>query len=402
VLGHSLSQPEALIVAALALAVAVCSFVFVERPIRRMTLIVRRPALGLAGGAAVIGASIVVIALCGPILAPLRTSRVVAVPASLRSSHAAAWLAPVAGSRAVTASGFSVRPSQILSALQSDLREGLKTRTVPANLTPPLSRAADAKPLIVLNGCSLQDAGVRSKPCVFGDANSRTSIVLFGDSHATTWFPPLEAISKQHHWRLVDLTKAGCPPAHVLVRRRGGWYPNCVAWRRNTEKTIGAMHPALVVVVSSRYAGARPLPGVPTGFGSTWLNGVAATFSFLHRSADHVIFISDVPRFQQPVPNCVSGHISDVQHCTISRSTAVYEPQAKAGELALATRFQIDAIDPMPWFCTATRCPVIVGNILLYRDEQHITPAWARFLTPVLADAIVPIIQTQPANRRKA
>jgi hypothetical protein len=287
-----------------------------------------------------------------------------------------------------------------MSALEADLRAGVKTRTVPANLNPPLTKAARAKPLIVLNGCSLQDAGTTNKPCVYGDPKSHTTVVLFGDSHATTWFPALEVISKEHHWRLVDLTKAACPPAEVAVWRHDGWYPNCTAWRRNTEKAIAAMHPALVVMASSRYKPGRQLPGVPTGFGSTWLNGTAAIFSFLRRTAHHVIFISDVPRFRESVPNCVSAHLSDVQNCTVSRSAAAYDPQAKAGELKLASRFQIDAIDPLPWFCTATRCPVIVGNILLYRDEQHMVPAWSRFLAPVLADAIVPIVQPQPASKR--
>jgi hypothetical protein len=224
--------------------------------------------------------------------------------------------------------------------------------------------------------------------------------VLFGDSHATTWFPALDAIVKEQHWRLVDLTKAACPPAEVAVWRGGGWYPNCTAWRRNSEKVIAAMHPALVVVASSRYKPTRALRGVPIGFGSTWLNGTAATFSFLHRAADHVIFISDVPRFHYSVPDCVSAHLSDVQKCTVARNAAVYDSQGKAGELRLARRFQIDAIDPFPWFCAPTRCPVIVGNILMYRDEQLMTPAWSRFIAPVLAHAVVGIVQPQPARTK--
>jgi hypothetical protein len=39
------------------------------------------------------------------------------------------------------------------------------------------------------------------------------------------------------------------------------------------------------------------------------------------------------------------------------------------------------------------RCPVVVDNILMYRDAQHMTPQWSRFLAPVLADALKPIIQ---------
>ena len=36
-------------------------------------------------------------------------------------------------------------------------------------------------------------------------------------------------------------------------------------------------------------------------------------------------------------------------------------------------------------FCTAQRCPVIVGNELVYRDDNHLTIEYARTLTPVMA-----------------
>jgi hypothetical protein len=260
-------------------------------------------------------------------------------------------------------------------------------------VNPPLRRAAGAKPIIVLNGCSLQDAGVRSKPCIYGDRKSSISVVLFGDSHAAAWFPALNLISQQQHWRLVDLTKAGCPLADVRVSRGGAPYNNCTAWRRNSEKMIAALHPALVVATSARYdRHALPLRGVPSGFGSTWLNGTAATFRRLHRSADHVVFVSDVPRFPQSVPSCVSRYSSHVRKCTITRDTATYDPRARAGEFRLAHKFQIHAIDPIPWFCAPTRCPVIVGNIILYRDDAHMVPAWSRFLAPVLAHALLSIL----------
>jgi hypothetical protein len=267
---------------------------------------------------------------------------------------------------------------------------------VPANLTPSLKGAANAKPLIVLNNCSLQDAGVRSKPCVYGDLRSRISVVLYGDSHATMWFPALQISSREQHWRLMDLTKAGCPPAEVDVIRKGTWYRNCRAWRRNTEKMILALRPALVIVTAARYDQIdRPLPGTPTGFGGVWQNGVAAAFGLLHRAAQHVVFISDVPKLRESAPDCLSGHLVDVKACTISRSAAVYDPQAKAAELRLAGRFGIQTVDPTSWFCTPVRCPVIVGNVLLYRDDAHMTPAWSRVLLPLLSDELVPVMQAQ-------
>ena len=374
-LGHSLSEPEALSMAALSLLFAVLSFVIVERPIRRMQLVVRRPALGLAGGGALAACSITVVVLCTSLFA-LPGSRATATPPALTASH-------------------QLTPAQ----LSRDLAAGVNTRKVPSNLDPPLAKAENAKPIIVNNGCHLQFVEVRSKPCVYGDTKSPTSIVLFGDSHAAAWFPALDLLSHRQHWRLVDLTKAGCPPAQVNILRRGQPYPECRQWRRNAKAQIAALHPGLVIMTWARYIEqpeARPLAGVPAGYGSTWQNGLAAIFSFLRQSATHVVFISDVPTLSELAPECVSGHMSDVRACTTKRRAATVLPDIKNQEISLARRAGITTIDPTSWFCAATRCPVIVGNIFLYRDNAHMVPAWSRFIAPVLSDTIVPLIH--PTN----
>jgi hypothetical protein len=245
--------------------------------------------------------------------------------------------------------------------------------------------------LIVLNSCSLQRAGVKSKPCIYGDSTSHTSVVLFGDSHATVWFPALDLISKQQHWRLVDFTKADCPPSQVNIPLGGSPYPQCIAWRHNAEAEIAALHPALVVLSGARWLVnvAQREQGAPTGYGGAWLDGLAATFRFLHHISSHVVFISDTPWFPQYVPDCVSGHLSDVRPCTISVRAGTLFPTIKAQELSLAKREHVSTVDPTPWFCTPTVCPVIVGNILLYRDNAHMTPAWSRFIAPLLADSLL-------------
>jgi hypothetical protein len=237
-------------------------------------------------------------------------------------------------------------------------------------------------------------------------------VVLFGDSHASAWFPAVDRLSIERGWRLVVIAKSGCPAAAVDVVRFGRWFTNCRLWRQDAERQIAALHPALVIVTNSQYVGDdRPLAGVSKGYVSTWLDGTDETFRFLRRVASHVAFITDVPMLTQFAPDCVSGHMSNVRPCTVARTTGVRYPGVTHQELELAARDHIEGIDSTPWLCTLVRCPVIVDNILLYRDNQHMTPEWSRFLTPVLADAIQPIIKrlsarvgrparsTQPARR---
>jgi hypothetical protein len=283
--------------------------------------------------------------------------------------------------------------------LATELRSGLDTRRVPGNLNPWVPAAANDEPPIGRNGCQLGFGGTKSTPCVYGDRGSATSVVLFGDSHAAAWFPALNAIATAHHWRLVILVKSACAAEEVNLVRYGRTYSQCPIWRRNAMQQIAALHPALVVVASSQYVnGMRPLAGVPTGQGGVWQDGVAAIFNFLHGAAQRTLYLSDVPTLTQRAPDCLSAHMSNATACTASTHDAFRYPKLTADELKLAARKGVNAINTDSWFCTPTRCPVIVGDILLYRDAQHMTPEWSTFLSPLLDAAITRVMAAPSAT----
>jgi len=285
-------------------------------------------------------------------------------------------------------------PLLTAARLAADLRKAGAIAAAPADLTPSLSDHEDWGPLIVRNGCQLSLIHlVRSKPCVYGDRTAPTTVVLFGDSHAGMWFPALERISDEWHWRLDIFTKAGCSPPEVRLYRK------CDKWRKNTEAQIAALHPAIVFVSWARWIEpkARPERGVATGYGSSWLDGMAAIFQFLQQSAGRVIFISDGPTFDFGAAQCISEHLTDVQTCNDTPlSKAIFMPKLRSEEFQLADEMHIPTIDPIPWFCTRTVCPVLVGNILVYYDSSHMTPAWSSFIAPVLASSIASIIGDTP------
>jgi len=45
------------------------------------------------------------------------------------------------------------------------------------------------------------------------------------------------------------------------------------------------------------------------------------------------------------------------------------------------------------WLCTDKVCPVIVGNLLVYRDSNHITTKYAEWLIPLIDAAISPYVE---------
>jgi hypothetical protein len=53
-----------------------------------------------------------------------------------------------------------------------------------------------------------------------------------------------------------------------------------------------------------------------------------------------------------------------------------------------------------PWFCTDAGCPTVVGNILVYRDDNHMTVTFSSFIAPLLDAAVVDVVNwasTQPS-----
>ncbi|HTW97949.1 MAG TPA: acyltransferase family protein, partial [Acidimicrobiales bacterium] len=367
IVGHPLSQPELVLAVAVSLGLAVCSYKLVEQPILRIQIVVRRPRLGIVGAVGLLTTSLLVVTTATLSLPVLAATGAPAHPA----------LSP----------GGTLTSAQ----LTADLESGSATTAVPSNLTPALSSAANARPLIVENGCHLQRSGAKSLPCVYGDTSSETTVVLFGDSHAAAWFPALQIIAEQQGWRLLDFSKSGCPPVEVAI----AGYPQCTTWRDNTMAQIASLHPDLVVVTWARYLEepeAEPLAGVPTGNGGTWDSGVAAVFSFLEHNSDEVLFLSDTPTMAEDVPDCVSGHLADVEPCTTPAAAATLLPAVKAQEIALAEHDGVHVVDPTNWFCGPSRCPVIVGNIILYRDDSHMTPAYSAFIEPVVSKALTPIL----------
>ncbi len=69
--------------------------------------------------------------------------------------------------------------------------------------------------------------------------------------------------------------------------------------------------------------------------------------------------------------------------CSPRRSTAVNDPGI-AAEAAATKAGGGQYADVTALFCTADRCPVIVGNTLVYLDENHLTPKYSQLLAPVI------------------
>jgi hypothetical protein len=95
--------------------------------------------------------------------------------------------------------------------------------------------------------------------------------------------------------------------------------------------------------------------------------------------------LGPAPDPQSTVPSCLSAHLDDVGGCSPPRAAGL-NAGGIAAEAAAVRSAGGQYADLSDLFCTDVRCPVIVGNTLVYRDDNHITGEYARLLAPVLGE----------------
>jgi peptidoglycan/LPS O-acetylase OafA/YrhL len=283
-------------------------------------------------------------------------------------------------------------PDQLAAANAPELDAGVGTEAAPANLRPSVRGAHGDVPGVDHDGCNLDATVTTPGPCTFGDPASPVSVVLFGDSHAAQWFPALDAVATQHHWKLEVLTKKGCPSADIpvfstMVNRE---LRECEAWRVNVAARVGAEHPTVMIMSSFRYrrqmgewAGVEP--------NEAWRQGLTKTLDTFVPLVSKVLVLGDTPTPAGDVPSCVAAHLTHVSSCAAARSDAVRDDRLQV-ERDVAAGHGAAFTSTSDWLCAPTACPVIVGDVLVYRDSNHITATAAEWLAPYIEVTVGPLV----------
>ena len=255
-------------------------------------------------------------------------------------------------------------------------------RAVPSNLDPSLAQAPADKAAVFVNGCVRSWRDVGQNECATGDTTSPTTVALIGDSHAAMWNPAFGQLAEQRHWRLETLAKVTCPLQELRITSPylGREYAECEQWRGEIMARMKAEHPRLVVVDMSRRYGAD------FGFSSydpAWIDTLADTVKQLRSFGATVLVLGPAADPRSSVPTCLSAHLDDATACAPTRSVAVNDGGV-AAEQAATTGAGGHYADLTDLFCAPDRCPMIVGNTLVFRDDNHVTTEYAQLLAPVL------------------
>lgn len=254
----------------------------------------------------------------------------------------------------------------------------------------PLPREARADlPAIYRDGCHADIKTVAPADCSYaaGPGKAEATVVLLGDSHAAQWFPALLAAAEQRRWRLISLTKSGCPAAAISVINEVSDQPyaECDHYREATLDRVRQLRPDLVVVAEHRraYSGVSGDGGRRTVANAEWEAALESTLNTIHDAGSRTAVIADTPTPGFDVPACLSRNPDSLRECTFDRGGSVSAELTHLPDTGTTRVHDFTDI-----ICAAEQCDPVVSGWLVYRDADHLTASFARAMSDALGSSL--------------
>ncbi len=351
-------------------------------PVLLLYLVTReRLTVGLLGGTFVIGVSLVLAALTYHLVEePLRRSAIgtrtrwgayrfgLLTLAALLVA-AAAW--QVYGNH--QAARYTVQADDPRHPGAQALRDG-KLLSVPKDvpLAPALVSLGNDWVRNNSATCTTSPRNADLKICPTAEPEPVKRIVLVGDSHAEQYLGALRPYADKHHWRVFSMLFGGCQfslaaeaPANPKV---------CDRWSRDAIEEIAAMKPDAVVTVATREVRPGLTEHIPDGYVDAWRE--------LAERGIPVIGLRDNPRFAKPPVDCVQAKGAGAPACATPRGR-LYTPRPPYETLPDLPD-GVHFVDTSDYFCDATTCPPVIGNVIVYMDDNHISGTYMATVAPAM------------------
>ncbi|GAF47072.1 acyltransferase family protein [Rhodococcus wratislaviensis] len=216
--------------------------------------------------------------------------------------------------------------------------------------------------------------GEEIRSCTYGSTQpDALRLALIGDSHAATLLPGLTRRLEENNWSLTTYLGYGCQwqtPAPG----------DCNDDMQELQSSLLASEPYdAIVTTSGRKYGGPTEAAAEIAYQAAW--------SAITARGTKIVAVADNPTVSADVIACVTRLGGDPFECGTDRAQALRDEDpliAAAAKTPGAT-----LVDLTDSYCTADRCPAVVGNVIVYRDTGgHVTATFAETLAPKLVAGI--------------
>lgn len=365
-LQRDLMVSESLGLCALSIPIAWLTYRLVEQPVRDTPkLRVRRPEYSLAMGAALV------------VLVVLTSNAVLATDVSTNEQ----------GGNQATVMQLPDQ-AEVIDAVA----EAVDEKTWPEQPTRIKNPAYAGE-------CNVSRKAVETELCVSGNPHADSVAVVLGDSHGAMWIPAFNVIGQERDWAVVQLTKPGCqvPDFRRYSPTMKREYTECDEFRAWALDQIDAIKPDLVLIASSSRNVEQWTDSGPTTDNITevWTDGLQTVVERVQQTGSRVVLLGEIPYPDEPGIDCLTAHPNDIEACSTPVEDAV-ETTTIAAERQVAEAMDAGFVDVVPWFCTDSTCPAVIGGLTVHRDDFHIAENYAVWLSNVLGRAVGMVPKAAP------
>lgn len=207
------------------------------------------------------------------------------------------------------------------------------------------------------------------------DEGATRRIVVLGDSHSQQYLGALAPIAEARGWELVTLLMPACRFGAESETRNA----ECNAYNRASAAYVLEHRPDAVFTVASLTHEEAPFETEVPGY----LDGVRP----FTEAGIEVVGIRDNPRFTFNMPECVQRNGAEAAECNPALSESLVEPSPLE-----SYRGKLDGLhlmDLSDFICARGVCPAVVGNVYVYKDDNHLTRTYVESMIPMFEQRLL-------------
>ncbi|WJP98173.1 SGNH hydrolase domain-containing protein [Macrococcus bovicus] len=228
------------------------------------------------------------------------------------------------------------------------------------------------------------------------------TLAIIGDSHAGQWLGAVQEFANKNKIRIVYATKSACALTTDVFTNYANDKNNntCTLWNKSIIPTIARYKPDLVLTKADSNSGAHP---------GTLSQGFINKYNELKARNIEVFAIRDTPYFhikETPtsrdmfLPACVDKYGRNSSKCRVSRKTVL--PTSTDWTKLANKPSNVHYIDYSRKICGYTYCYPVKGNVMIIRDQHHLTDSFARTFSTYIERDMMPILREVRAKKLAA
>lgn len=222
------------------------------------------------------------------------------------------------------------------------------------------------------------------KVCKLGVEKSAIKIALIGDSHAGHYAGAFVDLAKKNKWEFDLFSKGGCPFSDTQRVHDAILRASCEIWVAKSKQLL--ISSGYDMVVTAQVSGVEWELSNGASEKESAENGLISIWTSLNQAGLPVIVIKDNPRPIAKVIDCL--RFNSQKECQAPRSNSfLFDPQVGAVKALAGKAVTLINFDEI--YCDAQTCFPVIGNVIVYRDANHLTNTFTKTLAQYIKPAIL-------------